>query len=244
MFNIAVINAAADLGVAVERVAMPNQPPGTPGANPPTGLMTGTTFFINANGYSLTNAHVAYGCKSLKVVLPDGEAEATLVNSDVKNDLALLKLTSHAAPAFAQLHSALPRQGEDIVVYGFPLAGALASQGNLTTGIISALSGMQDDSRLLQVSAPIQPGNSGGPLLNDEGQVVGIINSSLNPAFLARITGNLPQNVNFAIKTSIATNFLDSNNIKYENGHARPVMHTADIGDLAKSFTYMVKCQH
>jgi S1-C subfamily serine protease len=206
--------------------------------------MTGTTFFINANGYSLTNAHVAYGCKSLKVVLPDGEAEATLVNSDVKNDLALLKLTSHAAPAFAQLHSALPRQGEDIVVYGFPLAGALASQGNLTTGIISALSGMQDDSRLLQVSAPIQPGNSGGPLLNDEGQVVGIINSSLNPAFLARITGNLPQNVNFAIKTSIATNFLDSNNIKYENGHARPVMHTADIGDLAKSFTYMVKCQH
>ena len=101
------------------------------------------------------------------------------------------------APRFAK--------GEQIVIYGFPLAGALASTGNLATGIVSALAGLGDDTSKLQISAPIQPGNSGGPVLDQSGHVIGVVVSKLNAIKAASITGDIPQNVNFAIKTGVVT---------------------------------------
>jgi S1-C subfamily serine protease len=241
-FNISVVNAAADLGAPVAKVALPTGPNLVPPSQAP-GLYTGTAFFINAGGFALTNAHVSNGCKSLKLVLPEGEVDANQVASDVQNDLAVIKAAKYSG-AFAQFHGGTPvRQGEDIIAYGYPLAGALATQGNLTTGIVSALAGFGDDTRKLQISAPVQPGNSGGPLLNEEGHVVGVVTSKVNALNVARVTGDIPQNVNFAIKSGIATNFLDSNSIKYETSNTKVVKHTPDIGDLAKSYTYMVKCQ-
>ncbi|HVI51188.1 MAG TPA: serine protease [Candidatus Sulfotelmatobacter sp.] len=223
-------------------ISHPGQLPGQlPGQAHP--VVTGTLFFINGAGLGLTNAHVANGCQSLKVALPDGEAPANLVEADASNDLALVKVPGRQGP-FARFRAASPlRQGEDVVVYGFPLAGALSTQGNLTTGIVSALTGLKDDSRFLQITAPVQPGNSGGPLLDQSGRLVGVVVSKLNAMMVASSTGDMPQNVNFAIKSQIVSNFLETNGVAYEAQPPKGKLSTADVGDLAKSFTVMIKCQ-
>ena len=119
-------------------------------------------------------------------------------------------------------------------MYGFPLSGVLASGGNITTGNVTALVGVRDDSRHLQISAPVQPGNSGGPLLDHNGNVVGIV------------VGQLPshyQNVNFAIKSSVARDFLDAQGVQVENVENHSVLSTPDIADRAKTFTVRIECE-
>ena len=136
------------------------------------------------------------------------------------------------------------RLGESIAVYGFPLFGLLASGGNFTLGNVTALAGLHDDSRILQISAPVQPGNSGGPLLDESGSVVGIVVSKLNAIKLALATSDLSQNINFAIKASTALAFAETQGLKLRmappNGAA---LRPADLADLAKSVTALIECQ-
>jgi S1-C subfamily serine protease len=205
----------------------------------------GTGFFVNSGGIAITNAHVVESCKGSLFSTVEGEDSPIIVTaSDSGNDLAALKLTSRSE-TYAQFRVGPPvRQGEQVVIYGYPLSGALANQGNLSTGIVNALAGLFNDTRELQISAPVQPGNSGGPGLDGSGNVIGIVTSKLNAIKAARITGDIPQNVNFAIKASIVANFLDANGIKYETTTAqRGDLTTADIGDRAKKFTFGIACQ-
>ena len=97
-----------------------------------------------------------------------------------------------------------------VVAVGFPLPGLLASEANVTTGIVSALAGIGDDTRFLQMTVPVQPGNSGGPLLDLEGRVVGVVVGKLDAVKVASVTGDIPQNVNFAIKAGVLRSFLDA----------------------------------
>jgi S1-C subfamily serine protease len=130
-----------------------------------------------------------------------------------------------------------------VVVTGFPLAGIVSSDMSVTTGSLTALKGPRDDTRILQVSAPIQPGNSGGPALDDAGDVIGIVSSTLNALALAAATGGaLPQDVNFAIKASLIEEFLDSNNVHYARTATHHSMSNADIADKARKFTVRVEC--
>src|ERR1035437_2766104 len=146
----------------------------------------GTGFFIG-EGVLLTNAHVVKGCSEVSIGPPERRVTARVVARDNDNDLALLR-TAVRPPAVAALRLSV-RQGEAVAAYGFPLPGLLASGGNLTTGNITALSGIGDDSRFLQISAPVQPGNSGGPLLDGGGNVVGIVEGKLNAIKIATIIG-------------------------------------------------------
>ena len=77
------------------------------------------------------------------------------------------------------------RQGENVEAFGYPLSQALTTSDNFTTGIVTALAGIGDDSRFYQISAPVQPGDSGGPLLDENGNLVGVVSSKLN--FLSEI---------------------------------------------------------
>jgi S1-C subfamily serine protease len=95
-----------------------------------------------------------------------------------------------------------------LVSLGYPLSGLLSSDANVSVGNVSALAGLRDDSRYLQISAPVQPGNSGGPLLDASGHLVGIVTAKLDAVRLARFTGDIPQNVNFALKTEVARTFF------------------------------------
>jgi S1-C subfamily serine protease len=134
--------------------------------------------------------------------------------------------------------------GETVAVYGFPLSGLLTPTGNFTVGYVSALAGLQNDTGKLQISAPIQPGNSGGPALDEHGNVVGVVVSTASTPGMASISGTLPQNLNFAIKSAIAQSFLTSNGVKAASAIEQvKKLDTADLAERAKSITVKVLCE-
>ncbi len=158
------------------------KPKETP-AEKPTQISTGTGFFVSAEGDVLTNYHVINGC-SVVAIWQVGSPyfnEGVVKSVDTKNDLALV--TSKMKPGAVPAWNAGVRLGETVAVYGFPLSGTLTHSGNFTIGNVSAMAGPNDDTSWLQISAPIQPGNSGGPLLDQTGNVVGVINAQLKKEF-------------------------------------------------------------
>lgn len=134
------------------------------------------------------------------------------------------------------------RLGENIIAIGFPLQGIMSSSINLTTGTVSSLAGLRDDTRIIQFTAPIQPGNSGGPLLDQSRNVVGIVTSKLSPLWAARSIGDLPQNVNFAIKDSVLVDFLDSRGVHYVTGESATRMEATDIAERAEKAVASIQC--
>jgi len=123
------------------------------------------------------------------------------------------------------------------------LAGTLASSGNVTAGNITALAGIGDDKRLMQISAPVQPGSSGGPVLDRNGNVVGVIVSKLNALKFAASLKDIPQNVNFAIKGSVLASFLSSNGFAgADKGETHNPLSIPDIAERAAAFTVHVEC--
>jgi hypothetical protein len=136
-------------------------------------ISTGSGVVIRAQGEILTNAHVVEGCQNITVKLASGISEVgVLVASDEKNDVALVRLknVTNPLPSVAVFREGAPvRPGEAVVALGYPLSGLLSSEANVSVGNVSALAGLHDDSRYLQISAPVQPGNSGGPLLDASG---------------------------------------------------------------------------
>ena len=203
----------------------------------------GTGFIVSPRGHILTAAHVVAGCQRIQVRRPGESAvEATLHAQSPQNDLAILAtaLNSRIPAVFRAAPNV--RAGESVLTYGFPLPGALASAGNVTTGTVTALAGLKDDPSRLQISTPVQPGNSGGPLLDSRGLVVGVVISKLDAVRAAKVTGDIPQNVNFAIKGNLASNFLEAHGVPYSTaagGKDRPL---AEIADAARAFTVRVEC--
>ena len=206
-------------------------------------LSSGSGFAISRAGYILTNAHVVNECGELHARLPgDKDNVVDLVAKDAVNDLAVLKLQTPLANVAAFRNETPVRQGDNVVVYGFPLGNTLAADGNLATGNISALSGLQNDSRHLQISAPVQAGNSGGPLVDMSGRVIGVVVSKLNTVAVTAATGDVPQNVNFAIKAAVARNFLDANGITYETSATSQPAAVSDVGERIRRVTLKIEC--
>ncbi len=224
---------------------VPASPPPTPSASTPMPKVaksaSGTGFFVGRDGSLLTNEHVVDGCTAIRVT-PDGGAPlpARLVASDKANDLALLKV-DHQPKKVAALRIGI-RLGEPVAVFGFPLSTVLASTGNFTLGNVTALAGIGDDTRHIQVSAPIQPGNSGGPLLDHQGNLVGVVTYKLDALKTVMASGDIPQNVNFALKASAAASFLESNRVEFETGSATTAMGPADLADHAKAISAFIRC--
>jgi peptidyl-prolyl cis-trans isomerase A (cyclophilin A) len=209
-----------------------------------TTTATGSGVVVGAHGEILTNFHVVEGCENITVQLPLKKVEtATLIAHDQKNDLAVVQIKTLPASVATFRGGTSLRAGDTIVALGYPLSGLLASTANLSTGIVSALAGLGDDTRYLQISAPVQPGNSGGPLLDTSGHLVGIVTSKLNALRMARFTGDVPQNVNFAIKGEIARAFLDSKGINYQIAQSTQNRSVAEVGDVARPFTIFVECK-
>ena len=214
-----------------------------PSAQPQTeATSSGTGFFVSLPGYVLTNRHVVDGCRTATVSRPGyPSSDARIVGVDATNDLALLT-TGMGTKMVPPLRIGV-RVGESVFVYGFPLAGLLSSSGNFTVGNVTSVAGLGDDSRILQISAPVQPGNSGGPLLDKSGNVVGIIVSKLNALRLAQVTQDVPQNINFAIKASIAANFLEVNNVQTQARAGNEALEPTEIAERAKLFTVQITCK-
>jgi S1-C subfamily serine protease len=215
-------------------------PPKAADSNEEKGGM-GTGFFISSEGHIVTNAHVVEGCSILQARAGIGlQVDARVLAKDTANDLALLKVEAKPA-AYGLLRTGV-RTGENVAAFGYPLYGLLATTGNFTVGNVSAVAGIGDDTRYLQISAPVQPGNSGGPVLDQSGNVVGVVVAKLNVLKVANAIDDVPQNVNFAIKASVLNNFLESTGITLQPGSASSPVSSADLAEKGKSISVFLKC--
>ena len=219
------------------------QAPAPKPAPPPRALertLTGSGFRASARGHVLTNAHVVRGCTEVRIP-PAGVVE--VVAREDSSDLALLQVQAgkdHAVARFRQGRGI--RQGASVLVAGYPLRGLVASGANVSTGAVSALAGPGDDRRLIQITAPVQPGNSGGPVLDATGNVVGVVVATLDAIKIARSTGDIPQNVNFAVSAGTARAFLDAEGIPYETAPSDPALAPTEVAAVARKFTVSVEC--
>lgn len=175
---------------------------------------SGTGFFITDEGYLVTSAHVVKGATRVRLATGAGLISAQIVKVNDGDDLALLKAEGqNGLRTFAALPIISSRQlrlGSPICTVGFPNVDLQGFSPKLAKGEIASLSGAQDDPRYFQISTPVQPGNSGGALVDGCGNVVGVISAKLDPAAALATSGALPENVSYAIKSSFLLGFLES----------------------------------
>lgn len=203
---------------------------------------TGTLFLVSKTGHAITNYHIVHGCQELRIEGRQGVVN--VVSKDTVNDLALLQLPGEisAAATIASEPNKL-RQGEEVVVFGFPLNSVLSSGGNLTPGVISALTGLGNNTNQIQLTAPIQPGSSGSPVLNKKAEVVGVVSMKLSDVKMAQATGQVGQNLNFAVGGLTLKAFLDTNKVAYSTGGFLSMdKSNADLADEARKWTMVVEC--
>ncbi|TYO68299.1 trypsin-like peptidase domain-containing protein [Bradyrhizobium hipponense] len=241
------LSKAGDFTKVAAKPAASGDKPGTPPAAKPgrTGTFTGTGFVVSPHGHIVTNHHVIDGCVGdIKGNLA-GDAAMVLrvVSSDATNDLALLQAPTTATfKDFARIRDRSMHSGDSVVAIGYPLHGMLTSDLTVTTGIVSSLSGIRNHTGRLQISAAIQAGNSGGPLFDMSGQVAGVVVSKLNALRMIRETGQLTENVNFAIKTGALRDFLDNSVVPYQTAAPKIELKATDIAANARPYTMLISC--
>ena len=210
----------------------------------PRPTSSGTGFMVTEDR-ALTNHHVIDGCQRVTVRNAGGQvATATVIASDPTRDLALLGVPKGVVKPLVFRESPAVVRGETVVTYGYPLSGVLSSGPTLTSGDVSALAGLRDNPFHLQISAPVQPGNSGGPLLDSRGHVVGVVVSKLNALRISQMTGgDIPQNVNFAVKGSVALAFLREKGVSPATAPSTgPDKRNFEVGEIANVSTLFVQC--
>jgi S1-C subfamily serine protease len=219
----------------------PARPPPDPPPGSPRRASTGTGFIV-AEGHVLTNHHVIDGCQRVVGVLANRRrVDLSIGPRDARRDLAILSGPRDLGPALA-FRDGPPRRGDEVVTYGFPLTGILGSGPTLTTGEISALTGLRDDPHTMIISAPVQSGNSGGPLLDRAGNVLGVIVAKLAALRVAERTGDLPQNVNIAIQGDVAFEFLRQNGVPARRSRSVAHYPAAEVGEIAHPATLLIEC--
>lgn len=204
---------------------------------------SGTGFALN-NGYVVTNFHVIDNAKTIQIQGIDGDFSvkynASIIATDKYNDLALLRINDSRFTGFGNIpyniKTTLSDVGEEIFFLGYPLTSTMGDEIKLTTGVISSKTGFQGDVSLYQISAPVQPGNSGGPLFDYQGNLVGIVNAKHKGA----------ENVGYAIKTSYLKNLIESSittSILPNDNQTAGLPLTSKVKSL-KNFVYMISCSN
>jgi S1-C subfamily serine protease len=200
-------------------------------------VSTGTGFFIDAKGTLVTAYHVIEGAKKIQVQLPSGEwLEAKTIKHSKSMDLAILSAATPQTEYLPIADMSIVKQGKQVFTLGYPVSGILGKEVKYTEGVISSLSGIEGEDSLMQITVPVQPGNSGGPLLSKEGEVVGVITSSAAVSSFLKLTGSLPQNINWAVKGNYITSMIgEIDNPKMD--------FDSDAIDRAKKAVVLIKCK-
>lgn len=201
---------------------------------------SGSAFFVGTEGYLVTNAHVVEGAKSLEIHYQDRLVPAAVVKVNKTADLALLKIDAKVEGLPIAEVEAQP--GSDVFAIGYPQPVLQGLSTKVTKGIINSSKGAGENDTVFQVDAAIQPGNSGGPLCDSAGHVVGVTVAILDPLKTAELTGNLPQNVNYAIKASEVMSLLRSKGITFTTAKpaAEGTAGTTDATQKAMKATVLV----
>jgi S1-C subfamily serine protease len=195
-----------------QQIATFSQTPPNAGAQAKSKIVqrVGTAFVVRPDGFLLTAFHVVKNAKAIEVSCPEsGKANAWVENFSEANDLAVLRVAEGRTPTYLSLgDQKLVRLGEQVFTIGYPAPDVLGGEAKFTEGVISSLS-VGGDAGYMQISVPVQPGNSGGPLINRSGEVVGVVVATASALSFLKGTGALPQNVSWAVKGAFAVPLFD-----------------------------------
>ena len=207
-------------------------------------LVRGTAWFIN-DSTIVTCHHVIEDCKEIWTETENRtRIDFAVLAEDPNNDIAILKAKSSIPN-----HSSLPLSSKlgsiasKVFTVGYPLPDIMGSEKKYNDGTISALSGIGNDNRFYQVSIPIQPGNSGGAVVSEEGLVIGLAAAALDAEKVFKLTGSIPQNVNYAIKSRYITALLQDNGIPYDETPPKSGTDTKAIVDQVSRATILLKAK-
>jgi S1-C subfamily serine protease len=217
--------------------ATPGQPTGPKPKHSAKGSGSGAV--ISPAGHIATAAHVIKGATYLEIVTPEGTFPATVLNNDEQNDVALLKVDRAFGTHIRVGRSSEVRLGQSVATIGFPNIGIQGHSPKVTQGMISSENGIQNDIRMWQISVPIQPGNSGGPLLDEKGRLVGIVVATLSLRAI-QMTGSVPQNVNYAIKGAYLEPLLNFHKLSAEDSTGTPPESFQDMIATAQKSSVLI----
>ena len=203
---------------------------------------SGTGFFVSSEGHVVSNDHVVGICRKVATKIEGKIINFNVINTDEVNDLGLIK-GDYKSKNFLNIKSEGAEFGEDIVAFGYPLSDALSTSVKLTRGIVSSLSGPGNNYSEIQIDAAIQPGNSGGPVLNMEGQVVGVASSGLNKLYMLESSEYIPENVNFAVAATTLSNFLKANGVTISNASMN-ISNTKELAKIGRPATLQLFCMN
>lgn len=219
------------------RTSTPGQPAGQKPKHSAKGSGSGAV--ISPDGHIVTAAHVIKGATYLEIVTPTGTFPATVLNNDEQNDVALLKVDRAFDSHIRVGRSSEVRLGQSVATIGFPNIGIQGHSPKVTQGMISSENGVQNDIRMWQISVPIQPGNSGGPLLDEHGRLIGVVVASLSLRAI-QITGFVPQNVNYAIKGAYLEPLLSFNKLSANDPTGAPPASFQDMIASAQKSSVLI----
>ncbi len=201
---------------------------------------SGSGFAVSSDGHIVTNHHVINGCQNVFVHRRGKKFKMNVVSHDQQNDLALLK-GNFEPDVILRLTSAKPQLAQDIYVAGYPFGLNISSSVKVTKGIISSLAGAGNNLAEMQIDAALQLGNSGGPILDKYGNVVGVAVAKLDVKFALENFGSIPENTNFGVKANIVEALLDANNVSYQKGKSdKP--SAAEFSNIMSNGTYYISC--
>lgn len=211
MENNRFFNFAKELQATWDQYTTPKKPKPIVTAPKPAKKGQGTCFAVSPEGHIMTANHVVDGANSYTVrfVGDSTKYDAKLINSAKASDLALLQIDQPTPNWLAFKSMKKVNVGTPIFTMGFPAASLQGTEPKFTDGTVSSKSGIKGDSTFFQMSIPIQPGNSGGPVLTNDGEVVGVVTSTAAVEFYYKNIGTMPQNVNWAVKSDYAMLLVD-----------------------------------
>jgi S1-C subfamily serine protease len=172
-----------------------------------SGPASGTGFAITSDGMVVTNSHVINGANNITVKGVRGNFSnsfnAKILTEDKNNDLAIIQISDPAFSSFGTIPFTISKKptdvGSSVFALGYPLTAVMGDEIKLTNGIVSSKSGFKGDVTAYQISVPLQPGNSGGPLFDSNGNLIGVVNAKLS----------IGENVSYAVKASYLLNLID-----------------------------------
>ena len=209
-------------------------------ARPRSGSASGTGFAITASGHVATAAHVVKDATQIDVIIGSQTLPAHVVAVDKELDVAILKVDTATTRPLLVTQASTAKLGAELFSVGYPLISQLGTNAKLTKGALNALSGLNDDPHTFQMSVQIQPGNSGGPVCDERGNVIGIVSKTTSTIAAARGgAGAIPQNVNFAVKADELQALAKTINLALPVSIPSPTSPTQSVLDS----TYLVRVE-